>query len=368
MAVERGLIVLGDVSGYGEFIATTELEHSREILAELLGTLCECARGSLNIAQLEGDAVFWLCDEDAAGVVDLLKEKFVEFHRRLRFMTLATTCPCRACASVGSLTVKFIVHRGSYVRQRVAGSEHFVGNDLVLAHRLLKNTVPSREYILLTESAFAMVSADGLVAHEEQVEHLGRVRCGYLDLASLRTSALAERTEHLEPEEAQLSAERTFSVGIERIRTALRAEALITEGEHFALFEDPRGVGDEIDRLSERTPPLAPAKITHALTRKGARSSPLGQELHCHHQTDGREGELLRVVRADRGPTVSRSTIHVVGAREAFYKTQILSETPTGSRIEVRFAWESTGGSDPSVPQGFGDKVQQELDRLATLV
>src|SRR5881397_91741 len=57
MAVEHGFIVLGDVSGYGEFIAKTELDHSREILAELLSTLCECAPGRLSVAQLEGDAV-----------------------------------------------------------------------------------------------------------------------------------------------------------------------------------------------------------------------------------------------------------------------------------------------------------------------
>ncbi|MGH2473555.1 MAG: hypothetical protein ACRDG6_14400 [Candidatus Limnocylindria bacterium] len=53
MTVDHGLIVLGDVSGYTEFIATTELQHSREILAELLGTLCECAPGNLRVAQLE---------------------------------------------------------------------------------------------------------------------------------------------------------------------------------------------------------------------------------------------------------------------------------------------------------------------------
>ena len=58
MTIERGFIVIADVSGYGEFIATTELEHSREIVAELLSTLCECAPGALTIAQLEGDAVF----------------------------------------------------------------------------------------------------------------------------------------------------------------------------------------------------------------------------------------------------------------------------------------------------------------------
>src|SRR2546427_3363804 len=144
MAVQHGFIVLGDVSGYGEFIAKTELDHSREILAELLSTLCECAPGRLSVAQLEGDAVFWLCGEDAPDLVDLLEQKFVEYHRRLRFMTIATTCPCRACASVGALTLKFVVHSGSWVRQRVAGHDHFVGDDLVLAHRLRSHPPSSR--------------------------------------------------------------------------------------------------------------------------------------------------------------------------------------------------------------------------------
>jgi hypothetical protein len=73
MTIDHGLIVIGDVSGYTEFIATTELEHSREILAELLGTLCECAPGNLRVAQLEGDAVFWLSDEQGADLTDCWK-------------------------------------------------------------------------------------------------------------------------------------------------------------------------------------------------------------------------------------------------------------------------------------------------------
>jgi hypothetical protein len=236
--VERGIVVLGDVSGYGEFVATTELEHSREILGELLDTVCESAPGSLTIAQLEGDAVFWLSEDDSVGLVNLLKEKFVEFHRRLRFMTLATTCPCRACVAVGSLTLKFVVHRGSWVRQRVAGHDHFVGDDLVLAHRLLKNSVPSHEYILLTETALAAVAADGAVAHQEHVEHHGPVRCAYLELSAIRAHALRERTEHLERNEAQSSVERSFPVSVTEIRRAMRDESLRGRGEHLELLED----------------------------------------------------------------------------------------------------------------------------------
>ncbi len=369
MVVEHGLIVLGDVSGYTEFIATTELEHSREILAELLGTLCECAPGNLSVAQLEGDAVFWLCDEHAAGLADCLKEKFVEFHRRLRFMTMATTCTCRACASVGSLTLKFVVHRGAYVQQRVAGSDHFVGSDIVLAHRLLKNSVPSHEYILLTDAALATVAAEGSVAHEDRVEHFGVVRCAYIELSSLRAHALAERTEHLERHEAQVCFERSFPVSVGRIRGAMRDESLQGRAEHFELLEAPQELEAEADRSNARTPFVPRAGMKHVLARRGARGTALGQETHCYHRADGKRGSLLRVIRSERDPTESRSTTHVVRPDGvSLYVTQILTETPAGCLLELRYAWEPIGDPAVRVPDWLAGWIQEDLDRLAAAV
>ncbi len=82
MTVEHGLIVLADVSGYTEFIATTELEHSREILAELVGTLCECAPGDLTIAQIEGEAArHW--DEVTRKIDHDGRRLEQEHHRRV---------------------------------------------------------------------------------------------------------------------------------------------------------------------------------------------------------------------------------------------------------------------------------------------
>lgn len=360
MPVENGLIVLADVSGYTEFITTTELDHSREILGELLGTLCECAPGSLTIAQIEGDAVFWLSDQEAPGLVALLEEKFVEFHRRLRFMTLVTTCPCRACASVGALTLKFVVHRGSYVRQRVAGSDHFVGGDLVLAHRLLKNTVPSHQYILLTDAALATVTADGAVRHEETIEHIGTIRGAYIELSDMRRVALAERTDHLAPRDAQAAVVRTFPTSVERVREAMREEGAVgPRGAHYQLLEDPPAPGGAAARSR------SVGDRTHELARDGARGSVLGQEIHCHHEGDIK---VMRLIRSDRDAHGSVATTHLIGTHHAIYLTQMLSETPTGSRIEVRLANEPVGDPASQLPPGFVAIVEEHLDRIAAAV
>jgi len=359
MAVETGFIVLGDVSGYGEFIATTELDHSREILAELLSTLCERAPGALSIAQLEGDAVFWLCVDDAPDLIDILSEKFVEYHKRLRFMRLATTCTCRACAALGALTLKFIVHHGSWVRQRVAGNDHFVGDDLVLAHRLLKNSVPSREYILLSEAALRTLNLEGMSPHEESVDHHGVVRCAYIDLSALRVQALTERTDHLERQEAQWLDERELAVPIGRARAAVRRDALAGwRGEHFELLADmPEARASSADR-----PAGSDATSSHTLARPGARGSEFGHEIHCHHEGGV---ELMRVIRSERQPTESRVTFHIFGDREAFYLTEILSETPSGSRIELRVAWEPIESPKTRIDDALEDLLKGDLDRLA---
>jgi hypothetical protein len=47
-----------------------------------------------------------------------------------------------------------IVHSGRAVFNTIAGSPQISGTDVILAHRLLKNSIPSSEYLLMTESAY----------------------------------------------------------------------------------------------------------------------------------------------------------------------------------------------------------------------
>jgi hypothetical protein len=55
------------------------------------------------------------------------------------------------------------------------------GGNVILAHRLLKNGVEGRRYILLTEAALRWAGVDpadaGLIPRTERYEHFGDVRC-----------------------------------------------------------------------------------------------------------------------------------------------------------------------------------------------
>src|SRR5881628_3128991 len=151
----EGSLVMADISGYTAFVAGTEQEHSREILAELMEAIARSFGGKLTVEQVEGDALCCTTERSDVEVADWLRETFRLFHRRLRDIRTATSCPCRACATVQGLGLKFVVHRGSFSRHEVAGRPQLHGADVNLVHRLLKNSVPLHEYLLVTETALA---------------------------------------------------------------------------------------------------------------------------------------------------------------------------------------------------------------------
>ena len=66
---------------------------------------------------------------------------YLAFAQRRDMIQLGTRCTCRACRSLNGLDLKFVVHYGYYVCRSVAGSKKLVGPDVVVVHRLLKNTL-----------------------------------------------------------------------------------------------------------------------------------------------------------------------------------------------------------------------------------
>ena len=77
---------------------------------------------------------------DASALQDTVERCYFAFRRRLRDIRQATSCECNACMLIPRLDLKVVVHHGAIVRQRMAGQEELVGSDVIVVHRLLKNT------------------------------------------------------------------------------------------------------------------------------------------------------------------------------------------------------------------------------------
>lgn len=168
---------------------------------ELSELLVRTLTPSLRLVKVEGDAVFCYADADdftdGERLVDLIELCYFDFSECLATMQRSTTCRCAACASMGSLDLKFVVHFGMFLVQHVAGIEDLAGPEVILLHRLMKNGISEATgyaaYCFLTEACLARIPQQlGLRRHEETYESLGRVAGGVLDrqpvLAAMRES------------------------------------------------------------------------------------------------------------------------------------------------------------------------------------
>jgi hypothetical protein len=189
---QHGYLVLADISGYTSFVAKTELEHSHEILTELLELLIEKFKPLMTISKLEGDAVFAYVDEGKVKrgdtLIEFMEAVYVAFRDRQTSMRRATTCTCKACQNIPTLDLKFIAHHGDYIVQQVANIRELVGSDVNLIHRLSKNHVSDstgwRAYIMLTEACLdhLQLNIENARVQMEEYEHLGEVKTYNVDL------------------------------------------------------------------------------------------------------------------------------------------------------------------------------------------
>jgi len=193
MTAEPACLLIADISGYTGYLSGVELAHADDILADLMDTIVSSLQPGFRLAKLEGDAAFTFAlteKIDGSLLLDTIERCYFAFRRRRRDVGQATSCQCNACVRIPDLNLKFVVHHGRILRQRVAGHEELLGPDVIVAHRLLKNRVVEvtgvEAYALFTQSCVDVmdvdVSALGMGAMSETYEHIGTISAWVHDL------------------------------------------------------------------------------------------------------------------------------------------------------------------------------------------
>ena len=75
------------------------------------------------------------------------------FHLEREYVA-KNLCPCGGCKEAGNLKLKFVAHVGEVATQSIRGRTKLVGIDVILVHRLLKNSVSIPEYVLVSEELY----------------------------------------------------------------------------------------------------------------------------------------------------------------------------------------------------------------------
>jgi hypothetical protein len=185
----RLIIVLADISGYTDLMVanqTTAL-HGQIVVSMLIESILKEVDIPLQLQEIEGDAVFLYAEHPGSearwqDVCDHVGRKLPRFFEAFAEANIAaeesTVCRCAVCQNK-ELRLKIVVHSGEAVFHSIRGRAQVSGVDVIQAHRLLKNSIPSNEYILLTEAAHERLGPSldlGFTEGKETYEGLGSVR------------------------------------------------------------------------------------------------------------------------------------------------------------------------------------------------
>lgn len=185
MSIKQLVLVIVDISGYTQFIRTQKMSaiHAEEIIFELIEAVIDHAAYPLTLNKLEGDAAFLYAEVTADNRLDVARdvarqarEFFKVFYERARTLsTERADCDCDACQTIFNLRLKAILHSGQAVFKKIRQFEELAGEDVILIHKLLKNSVPANEYILMTDAFHQLVGDFDDLPSEIRIEN-----CDYL--------------------------------------------------------------------------------------------------------------------------------------------------------------------------------------------
>jgi uncharacterized protein YndB with AHSA1/START domain len=197
---------------------------------------------------------------------DSIEQAYFAFRKRLRSIKQANSCECQACSRMQSLDVKFVVHHGEFIRQKMSGREELAGRDVILIHRLLKNDVGKtfgpHAYALYSDTCVRAMGIDpaaqGLVEHAEAIEHIGETKCWVSDLEQAWTREIETARNLVQRADAYLIMERDFAAPRQVVWD------LVTSPAHHLRWQQSDGVRENV-----------------AQGRRGA-----GTQNHCLHGKD----------------------------------------------------------------------------------
>lgn len=188
MPETNATILIPDISGFTEFMTTTELNHSSHAINMLIDAMLRPVGEEYAVSEIEGDAVLLIRKGPAPTQQEILNtclKIFTNFHTQRMWMQQHAVCPCGACQAIINLTLKFVVHHGPLAEIKVGRFVKQSGTEMIVAHRLLKNRIDSHEYLLMTEKLLqqspSVVSKDEMEwnSASEEYASIGKVEYRY---------------------------------------------------------------------------------------------------------------------------------------------------------------------------------------------
>lgn len=198
MTIQRqnGLLLIPDISGYTEFVNSVEITHSAHIISNLLETILATNELGLELHEIEGDALFFYKSGDPPSLKVMMEQinRWVDAFNVRLIELMQDLCSCGACQSIPNLSLKVVGHYGEVGIFTIGNRTKLIGKDVILAHRLLKNSLKMNQYVLFSSELLnRMVGqepAERFQQHCENYPVFGDVSLGVLEIATPFPGAL----------------------------------------------------------------------------------------------------------------------------------------------------------------------------------
>lgn len=148
--IQQGIILIPDFSGFTEFVFNTKLYTGEYIVRQLLSTLIDVNDRYFEISEIEGDAIlFYRYDENPSyqNISKMLLKMRTAFNRKIAELT-------KSLSTTIDLSLKFIVHYGSFSQYNIGNFRKLYGKTIVEAHQLLKNGIAEQPSYALFSNSF----------------------------------------------------------------------------------------------------------------------------------------------------------------------------------------------------------------------
>jgi len=184
-----------DITGFTKFIATSDIHFTKEVIPALLRKLIEANIINMNVGEIEGDAIFFYKTgrlPSVNRVADQCKHLYKTFSDFLDNLQKNDPDNFNKYLSDNQLGLKIIIHHGNISLANIKGRIKLLGEDVIIAHKLLKNNINELNYILLTEKYLAKVRNrqkleqwfhwEQLHSGFEEYDYIGEVPYRYITL------------------------------------------------------------------------------------------------------------------------------------------------------------------------------------------
>ncbi|WP_299216299.1 DUF2652 domain-containing protein [uncultured Aquimarina sp.] len=192
------LLCIPDISGFTEFMSSTNIELSSKVIPSLLNRVIYANKLDLKVSEIEGDAILFYRTGPLPTFTELVYQCrlfYTEFYEQLKILHKQYKNTKEGNNIPEMLGLKIVLHYGQEISAVPIGKNiKLMGEDVIIAHRLLKNKIPIDEYILLSEDLLSEFKDKTIERNfgwgelhdrETEYKHIGEINYSYINLEPL---------------------------------------------------------------------------------------------------------------------------------------------------------------------------------------